>query len=315
MEAANIERMREVLDPYSRLDVPAVYQELSSARLLVMEEVEGVPVREAPVGDARRDAARQLLDSYYDQILTVGFFHADPHPGNLKWWNDKIYFLDFGMVGEVDPETREHLLLLLMAFWRGGRRVPHGRAAHRVRRRPPRRPRPRGAPRRARRARATGSATSSLKEIQLGPILQGITEIAARHEMRLPASLALTGKALAQMQLTTAELDPTLDPFAVAGDYLLRRLGGRLRERADPQRLALRRREARVRLTRLVEAIERLAGARPGPRFQVQFSGTEQLEDTIRTAARRVALAILAGTCIIAPASPPTRTGAKPGCR
>ena len=42
---------------------------------------------------------------------------------------------------------------------------------------------------------------SSLKEIQLGPVLQGITEIAARHDMRLPASLALTGKALAQMQL------------------------------------------------------------------------------------------------------------------
>ena len=69
---------------------------------------------------------------------------------------------------------------------------------------------------------------SSLKEIQLGPVLQGITEIAARNDMRLPASLALTGKALAQMQLTAAELDPTLDPFAIAGNYLFRSLAGRL---------------------------------------------------------------------------------------
>ena len=46
-----------------------------------------------------------------------GFFHADPHPGNLLWWNDTIYFLDFGMIGEVGPQVREQLMLLLMAFW------------------------------------------------------------------------------------------------------------------------------------------------------------------------------------------------------
>jgi predicted unusual protein kinase regulating ubiquinone biosynthesis (AarF/ABC1/UbiB family) len=62
----------------------------------------------------------------------------------------------------------------------------------------------------------------SLREIQLGPILQEITEISIRHDVPLPASLALTGKAMAQMQLATAELDPELDPFAVAGTFLMR---------------------------------------------------------------------------------------------
>ena len=66
-----------------------------------MEEMQGVPVREAPEGDARREAARQLLEAYYQQVLSDGFFHADPHPGNLMWWDDKIYLLDLGMVGEV----------------------------------------------------------------------------------------------------------------------------------------------------------------------------------------------------------------------
>src|SRR5205823_2997715 len=82
-EAANIARMREVLAPYSRLEVPRVYEQLSSSRLLVMEEVQGVPVRQAPDGEARVEAARQLLESYYRQVLGVGFFHADPHPGNM----------------------------------------------------------------------------------------------------------------------------------------------------------------------------------------------------------------------------------------
>ena len=51
-------------------------------------------------------------------MLVDGFFHADPHPGNLIWRDGKIYFLDLGMVGELDA-GRESLLLLLLAFWRG----------------------------------------------------------------------------------------------------------------------------------------------------------------------------------------------------
>jgi ubiquinone biosynthesis protein len=73
--------------------------------------------RQAPDGEARRQAARQLLEAYYQQVLGAGFFHADPHPGNLMWWNDTIYLLDLGMVGEVDAGLRESLLLLLLAFW------------------------------------------------------------------------------------------------------------------------------------------------------------------------------------------------------
>ena len=56
-EAANIARMREVLAPFERLDVPRVYDELSTVRLLVMEEVQGVPVRQAPSGTARTDSS------------------------------------------------------------------------------------------------------------------------------------------------------------------------------------------------------------------------------------------------------------------
>ncbi|HEX5939343.1 MAG TPA: AarF/UbiB family protein, partial [Dehalococcoidia bacterium] len=116
-ECTNIERMREVLAPYPRLAVPNVYPEYSTRRLLVMEEVEGVPIDEAPLGNARSEAARQLLESYYRQVLSQGFFHADPHGGNLKWWKDCVYFLDMGMMGEVAPEVRELMLLLLMAVW------------------------------------------------------------------------------------------------------------------------------------------------------------------------------------------------------
>src|SRR5262249_41521234 len=63
-EAGNLERMQEVLRPYSRLGVPAVYTDFSTDRLLVMEEIQGGPLSSAPEGTARKDAARQLIQSY-----------------------------------------------------------------------------------------------------------------------------------------------------------------------------------------------------------------------------------------------------------
>ncbi|HXJ67255.1 MAG TPA: AarF/UbiB family protein [Actinomycetota bacterium] len=300
-EARNIERMREVLEPYDRLDVPRVYHDFSTDRLLVMEEVQGVPLKDIPEGAERKDAARQLLESYYRQILQDGFFHADPHPGNLMWWNDRIYFLDFGMVGEVGPDVRELLLLLLLAFANGdvnfladvtlmlagdesraevdvdAFREDLGKLMGRYR-------------------------DVSLREIQLGPILQEVTEISIRHDVPLPSSLALTGKALAQMQLATAQLDPDLDPFAVAGQFVVKRLTGQLRGKTNLGKMFYEAQKLRVRLGRLVEAVERMTGARPGPKLQVHFRGTERLEDTIRRAGRRLALAITAGGALLATA-------------
>jgi len=296
-EAGSIERMRKVLASYDRLDVPGVHGDLSSSRLLVMEEVEGIPIRQAPEGPARKEAARQLLESYYRQILTEGFFHADPHPGNLMWWKDRIYFLDFGMTGELGPEMRENLMLLLLAFWQedvpfladvtlmlaGGSDRPD-LDMDRFR-------------------EELGDLTAryrnvALREIQLGPILQEMTEISIRHDIPLPASLALTGKALAQMQLATAELDPELDPFEVAGSFLMRGVVGRFRERLSPQRMFYEGQKMRVRLTNLVEAFERLSGARPGPNLQVNFAA-ERLENTVRRAGRRLSLGIIAGAALL----------------
>jgi predicted unusual protein kinase regulating ubiquinone biosynthesis (AarF/ABC1/UbiB family)/nucleotide-binding universal stress UspA family protein len=293
-ELENIERMRQVLEPYSRLDVPAVYNEYSTPRLLVMEEVQGVKIRDSVESPERTEAARQLLESYYRQILTDGFFHADPHPGNLMWWKDRIYFIDFGMVGEVGPELRELLILMLMAFWQedvgflsdvvlmiaGSDQNPDLDVA---------------AFQAELGALLARYRHLSLKEIQLGPILQEITEISIRHDVPLPASLALTGKALAQMQLATAELDPTLDPFAVAGQFLMRKFRDEVKSRMDPQKIFYEGQKLKMRAVRFVESMERLTGARPGPKLQVYFRGTERLEDNIRRAGRRLSLALVAG--------------------
>jgi predicted unusual protein kinase regulating ubiquinone biosynthesis (AarF/ABC1/UbiB family) len=278
-----------------------VYDRFTSQRLLVMELIPGGPVREAPMGTERTEAARQLLESFYRQILTDGFFHADPHPGNMLWSDGTIYFLDLGMVGEVPPDVRERVLLMLLAFWQED--VPF--LAEILLMLAPELPEDLDydAFQNEIGELLAEYRHKSLSEIQLGPIMQGLTETASRHGVRLPASLALVGKALAQMQLTAAELDPTLDPFSVVGGFVAKNLVTRARTSTDPKRLFYEVQKLEVRAGALIEAIERIAGARPGPRMQVDVRGTRPLEDTIRRAAWALSVAIAAGSCLVAAGS------------
>jgi ubiquinone biosynthesis protein len=297
-EAANIERMREVLAPFGRLAVPHVHTELSTRRLLVMEEIQGIPVLQAPAGEARREAARQLLEAYYYQVLEAGFFHADPHPGNLMWWDDRIYLLDLGMVGEVDAGMRESLLLLLLAFWQEDTEflaeAMLGLAAGGP---------PTGFDEAAFQADLAGLLDRyrhvSLSELRLGPLIQQLTEISVRHRVRLPSSLTLIGKAFGQMQLAAAELDPSLDPFAVAGSFYLRQMAGRFRTLANPRQLFYESQKVRVRASRLLEGVERAVGVRGGSGLQVDLRGVNELTGAVGRAGRRIAIGLAAATAIV----------------
>jgi ubiquinone biosynthesis protein len=298
-EARNMERLRAVIASFSRLSVPQLFGEYSTSRLLVMRDVQGGPIAMAPEGPIRHEVAVQLLESFYKQVMVDGFFHADPHPGNLMWQpvEDRLYFLDLGMAGDVGADMRESMMLLLMAFWqedvgfltdvslmmsgaidRSDLDVERFQAE-------------------------IGELMvkyrgASLKDIQLGPVLQEMTEISLRHGVPLPASLTLTAKALAQMQLAAAELDPEVDPFDVAGRFLMRNLIREIGAKTDPKALFYQSQRLKVRFLRVVEAIERLIGARPGQKLEVNFRATT-LETTIRRAGRRLALALTAGAAIL----------------
>jgi predicted unusual protein kinase regulating ubiquinone biosynthesis (AarF/ABC1/UbiB family)/nucleotide-binding universal stress UspA family protein len=297
-EAAHIDRMRDVLAAYTRLGVPSVYHELSTSRLLVLEFVDGVPLRESVDSAERREAGRQLLEAFYKQVLVEGFFHADPHPGNMLWTGDKIVLIDLGMVGELDPEARELLIVLLLAFARNDPQFLSEAVLLLA-----------GEERRAdldMEALERDFAefieqfhVASLQDIQIGPMLDGMIRIAASHGIRLPASLALSGKAFGQVQLAIAELDPSLNPFQVVGDFLARNVRDRLVRQADPQRWFYEGQKLRLRATRLIEAIERATGARPGPKLQVDFLGARDIEQAIARTGRRLSLAALAAAALV----------------
>lgn len=126
-EANYTEKLRQNLaaSPWfdtDRLKVPSVEQHLSSRKILIMEWLDGVPLLSAEISGDRIDRERKELTTlifraFFQQFLSDGFFHADPHPGNLFYLHDgRIALLDCGMVGSLDPRTRSALTEMLLGI-------------------------------------------------------------------------------------------------------------------------------------------------------------------------------------------------------
>ncbi len=118
VESSHITRFRTDFEDVPDIMAPAVYGELSTRRVLVTEFVHGVGVLDLEqlrgMGLDTRDIARRGAEAMLKQIFDHGFFHADPHPGNILVQQDgTICFLDFGAVGILPPSLRYHLGLIL----------------------------------------------------------------------------------------------------------------------------------------------------------------------------------------------------------
>lgn len=120
IEAGNIEAVRAAAGG-AALAVPRVFRELSSRRVLVIEWLDGMSIREAAelldeLGVDRRDLARQVLLFMLRQIMLDGIFHADPHPGNVMVLRDgRPALIDFGSVGRLDAAQQSALRRLLIS--------------------------------------------------------------------------------------------------------------------------------------------------------------------------------------------------------
>ena len=298
-EARNIIRMGEIVDGYGRLGVPRCHRELSTRRLLVMDEVvDGVPLLEAPEGPERTEAARQLMQAYYSQVLEEGFFHADPHPGNMLWADGRIWLLDLGMVGRLDAQTRRQLFLVLLAFAQGDVDLLADVTLD-----------------------LSGVADSSdvdiedyrndiagvmaelrgrsLQELNLVELLNQLTVISVRHGVPLPPAFVMVGKALAQVDGTVSELAPELDPIEEARRFFVRSISRRFVGRLDPQQIIYEVERLRYRASQISEGLATVVGSRPGRQLEVKFTSA-RLEQKVVRAGRAVALGLGAGLTWVA---------------
>jgi ubiquinone biosynthesis protein len=120
-EAENADRLRAAFDADDTVHFPRIYWELTSATVLTMERIEGIPFNRLAELDARgvnrREIARRGISCYYEQIFIHGFYHADPHPGNLFAMEDgRVAFTDFGRAGVLSDSARAHVADLLVAI-------------------------------------------------------------------------------------------------------------------------------------------------------------------------------------------------------
>ncbi|HEX9057427.1 MAG TPA: AarF/UbiB family protein [Ktedonobacterales bacterium] len=116
-EARNAERFAAIFADDPKILVPGVLAEHTTRRVLVLEWIDGIKVTDFAALDAahvdRIGLANRLAGAYFKQVLAAGFFHADPHPGNILIQpatdGDRIVFVDFGMMGLITPRMREGL--------------------------------------------------------------------------------------------------------------------------------------------------------------------------------------------------------------
>jgi len=237
-EGRNAERFKKNFEDDKRIYTPKIYWEFSSRRVLTMELIEGIKINNLKeldkIGYDRKKIAENGAKAFMKQILIDGFFHADPHPGNMLVMKDEIIgFIDFGMMGRLDEEIKEKCVDLLIAILeRNPNKIINEILNLGIT---------------SQEEIDTRSLKidvremldqyydKSLKEIKLGELINQLVNIAIKYHIRIPAEFALLGKSLLTIEGIGLELDPDFNLAEIAKPYAK----DVILERKSPQRLIL----------------------------------------------------------------------------
>ncbi|MEM1057999.1 MAG: AarF/ABC1/UbiB kinase family protein [Verrucomicrobiota bacterium] len=234
-ELANVERFAWQYHDQPEMKVPKPVRVLCTPKVLTMERVQGAKVSdETMLSRMKIDrplAAARIFDLFAGQILDHGFFHADPHPGNIFVLEDnQVCFLDFGLMGWVGRKTRDRFANLLAAI--AERDESHATKAMlsltRIE----------GEPDRQRLENDVAYFMNAhfyrpASELRFGRVLQELFVSATKHQLRIPPDFFLVLKAFSTVENIVRELDPQIDIMAAARPHVERNLAARL----DPQTL------------------------------------------------------------------------------
>jgi ubiquinone biosynthesis protein len=224
IEASNAERFARQFTGNSSVYVPCIFREASTRRILTIEYIGGIKASEIGKLDKggfdRKILASRGADLILEQVFEYGFFHGDPHPGNIFILPDNVVcYLDFGMMGRVDRRAREDFADIVYAYvsrdeskivdallrvveWD---KEPDRRALE----------------------KDIGDFVESylyksLKELRIEDILHQILELITHHRLRLPPDIFLMVKALTQVEGLGLVLDPDFDMTEKAAPFVKR---------------------------------------------------------------------------------------------
>ncbi|MCF8414889.1 MAG: AarF/ABC1/UbiB kinase family protein, partial [Crocinitomicaceae bacterium] len=232
-ESVNIQRFGQNIleDPHdTTTHVPKVYREFTTGKVLTMEFIAGVKVTNGDIleskGYNRKEVAHKLAVTYIKQVFEYGFFHADPHPGNiLVLPNGHVCFLDFGMMGSIMPRDIEMFGHLFLAV--KGKDV-----------------------RKIIRVLMQMSQTTSIKDMraleyeinefvanyglneihenEMSSVLMQLKDIIVIHELKVPPHFFLLARSMVTIEGLLRNLDPEIDLLEIARPYLLSAIAKKL---------------------------------------------------------------------------------------
>ncbi|HMJ56920.1 MAG TPA: AarF/UbiB family protein [Polyangiaceae bacterium] len=234
-EAANAQRFRQNFEGHPEVAFPRVYKSASAKRVLTTEFFDGFRIDQAlQRGVDGKKLARMAVRIVVKMIFEDGFFHADPHPGNIiiQGTVDEpvIGLVDLGMVGRLSPELRNKTVDLMVAAARKDS-IAVADALYAIGRPTAKVDMPT--------FRAEVSLLAEkfvglpLREIELSALIRDLVAVALKFGLEIPTDFMMVGKALMTLEGMGRQLDPDLDVFQEAQPYFLTIL----RRRYGPERL------------------------------------------------------------------------------
>ena len=226
IEAANTRFFKDVVLSDGTVTCPTVIEELTTERIFTMTFVEGCSVsKKEQLPDHGIDpiqAGRDILESYVHQVFDVGIFHADPHQGNIMVSDGKVYWIDFGMIGEITEADMNALTDLVVGLLKGDtEEMANGVLAI-----------------------GTGSSgtdrnklkedlealsnkymnVSSLNDIDFSALLGEVCDLSDRHHIILPGRYTMLVRSFLTIEGVMEQLCPELNLFEVISDKLMDRM-------------------------------------------------------------------------------------------
>ena len=302
VEARNMERFARNFADDPDVLVPQVYGAWTSSVMNVQEHIVGIRGNDLAAIDAagldRTALAARGADAVLKMILVDGFFHADPHPGNVMFLpGNRIALIDFGMVGRLSPMRRSQIVDLLAGLarhdeqamlevlldWRGGATVDEVRLAADLG------------------ELAFDFADVPLKDLRIGVLLHRVSAVLREHTIVMPADLTLLFKALISLEGLGRQYDPEFRLIERAKPFLERAL----QERYQPAEAVRRGQATFSDLLGLVTSMPRdiarlIKDARHGRlRVELDLKRLDSFGDRLDSAIDRVTVGVMTASLVI----------------
>jgi ubiquinone biosynthesis protein len=235
-EAGNFERLRRNLAEFPQIYVPQVIHDYTTRRMITTELIKGKKVSKiSPLALTEHDytpLAAVLVHAYLKQICVDGFWHADPHPGNIFIVGDSLVLLDFGMVARISSDLQDHIIKLLLAVTENrGKDAADACIAIGQRQE--------GFDRKEFIERLTDIVTTyhdvDLERANTGQLIFAVISIANEHELQLPAELAMLAKTLLHLDGITKKLNPEFNARETIRSYSERLFAQKVSQKFHPR--------------------------------------------------------------------------------